>query len=478
MHNSLVAGAFFPALSRLLRLSFLPGSGVFLLLSCGSIQPEVPEMLVTSVTPPEQEVSVIKVPIKINLKPYFKEADAAVPKEFTGKEQTCEGVSYSYKFKREPIQFEGKGNVLRFDVDGKYSLNLNYCPKCSDLFSSTPNCLSPRVYASCGVDEPMRKIHVGYHTEIGITSGYRLKSTTELRTVKAVTPCEITVFKYDATGELEEELRSALKAVEKDIDKEIGTIDLKPDMEATWKLLQDPTDLEGYGFLYLHPSAISMSKIRYSGDTAYFNAILEARPSVSLTREELRYIPLPRLKEYEDRNGFDITADIFAGYDSLSTLLTRNIKGTKVDLNGKEIIFGDISVFGAYNNSIHLKVSFSGARKGTLFLTGTPQFNADRQFLSFPDLTFDLKTKSALLKSAKWLFNGKITDALRSSAAIDLRPYLDSLKITLNESLNTELSDGVMMKGSVRKLDIRFIHPQEYQIHLRVHSTGKLEIIM
>lgn len=170
--------------------------------------------------------------------------------------------------------------------------------------------------------------------------------------------------------------------------------------------------------------------------------------------------------------------DIFAGYDSLSTILSRSIRGLKINLNGKEVIFNGIEVFGAFNNMIHLKVDFGGSKKGILYLTGTPVFNPSLQHISFPDLTFDLETKSALLKSAKWLFNKKITDVLRASAAMELEPYLDSLKMTLTESLNTELSEGVFMKGVVKKVEIRLIHPEADKLHLRIHSLGKLELIM
>lgn len=446
--------------------------------SCGSIQPEAPQIEVTPISLPEQEVSIIKIPIKVNLKPYFKDTEASVPKEFSGKENTCEGVSYAYRFYRGPIEFEGKGNKLQFSVDGKYSLKLNYCAKCSDLFGSEPVCVTPRIPASCGIDEPLRKVHVGFETKIGVGSNYHLTGDTKLKEVKALNPCEVTVFNYDATSELEKEISNALKMVEKDIDKEIGSVDLRPDIATTWELLQEPTDLEGYGFLYMRPSAIAMSSIRYKGDTAYFNALLEARPTIYLEPQEFKQTKLPKLSEYEDNNGFHITTDIFAGYDSLSAVISREIKGTEVDMNGKKVIFGDVRIYGANNNQLHLKVDFSGSKKGTLYLTGTPAFDPEKQFLSFPDLNFDLKTKSVLLKSAKWLFNGKITDALRSAAEVDLRPYLKDLKTMISESINTALDDGVYMRGQVYRLLIQLIHPTDNQLFMRVKAIGKLEIEM
>ena len=449
-----------------------------LFISCSTIHPESPKIEISEIEILEQEASMLKVPIRIDLAPYFKETEKSVPKTFKGSEQTCDGVSYSYKFNREPIHFKGTGERLFFDVNGKYSLNLNYCPTCTDLFSDKPNCVVPRIYASCGVDEAMRKIHVAFETQISLSKNYQLVSRTKLKEAKALSPCEITVFSYDATKTLEEEVSKALSDVEKTIDSEISSINLKPEIQAAWDLLQAPTDLDGYGFLYIRPSNISLSEIKFKGDTAYFNALLEAFPTIYTQTTDFKNTSLPALSKYTNRDGFDIHMDIFAGYDSLSAILTKNIQGLKVDLNGKEVIFNKVEIFGGFNTMIHLKVEFSGSKKGILYLTGTPEFNASLQHISFPDLNFDLETKSVLLKSAKWLFNKKITDALRSSSAIDLKPYLDSLKMTLTESLNTELSKGVFMKGTVKKIEIKLIHPETDQLHMRIHSLGNLELIM
>lgn len=452
---------------------------LLLLSACGSVKPDAPEITVQeNYQRSEAPASMIKIPIKVNLKPYFDETDAELDKVFRGNEQQCDGVSFKYKFVRSPIEFKGIGDELLFDVDGKYSLWLNYCPGCTNLFSSEPYCVTPRIYASCGVDEPMRKVHVGYATKIGITSDYSLKSKTSLKKVKAKSPCKISVFDYDATSQIEEEVTGALKELEKDIDKEISAVSLKTEVEETWKLLWDATDLEGYGFLELNPIGISMGKIKYIGDTAYFNATLKAQPTILSKPSGQNPTALPKLANYKDREGFDITMDIFTNYDSLSAILTREVKGQKLELKGKEIIFGDISIHGAYNHQLNIKVNFSGDKSGTLYLTGTPEFDVEKQFISFPDLNFDINTKSALLKSAKWMFDKKITTMMREQAALDLRPILESMKKELDASLNMELDEGVTMNGKISEIDIRTIQPQGEQLHIRVHSLGKLGITL
>jgi hypothetical protein len=450
-----------------------------LLVSCGTIKPEAPEISIQEdYEIPKAKPSYIKIPIKINLKPYFDETDKSIDRTFSGEESQCSGVSIKYQFNRSPIKFEGKGSKMRFDVDGKYRLWMNYCAACTDLFASEPYCLTSRIYASCGVGEPMRKIHVGYETKIGVAKDYKLKSETKLREIKALSPCKITVFEYDATSRLEKEVKVVLEDMEDDIDKEIGAIDLRPEMEATWNAIADPVDLEGYGFLEIRPQYIAMDKIKYKGDTAYFNAVLKAYPKILSKKSGRKVKELPNLTTYHDREGFDINMDVFTRYDSLSAILTRNIAGTEMDVKGKQVIFDSINIHGASDKKLHIKVNFSGSKTGEFYLTGTPIFAADSQYISFPDMQFDIKSKSVLLKSAKWFFDKKITDMLRKETEIDLSPYMETLKKELNNNLNMELYDGLNMTGKVKEITVELIQPMSDQLHIQIHSLGKIAVQM
>lgn len=450
-------------------------AAVALLTSCGSIKPEAPDIVVLEnydIKP--AEASMIKVPIKINLKPYFDDTDKEIDRVFRGEEQQCSGVSYKYKFVRSPIDFTGKGNKLHFDVDGAYAVWLNYCPTCSDLFSSEPYCLSQRIYADCGVDEPMRKMQVGFATEIGLAKDYHLKSETKLRKVKAVTPCKVSGFNFNATSILEEEVSNALKDVSKDIDKEISAVSLRSDLEDTWKLLGEPIDMEGYGFMELNPEGLSVSKIYFTGDSAYFKVMLKARPEILSKPSGKQLKKLPNLTKYQDREGFDIKMDVFTDYDSLSAILTREVAGMELDVKGKTVIFDSIAIHGASNRKLSIRVDFSGSKTGTLYLIGTPVFDRADQHISFPDLEFDIKTKSALLKAAKWLFDKKITHAIREEASMDLKPYLEDLRKEIGHSVNGYLDEDVYMWGKVNDVKIDLIHPLSDRLHVRINSLGKI----
>lgn len=460
------------------KIFFIAFTGL-VLSSCGTIKPDEPDILVNeNYEIPEQPVSIVKVPIKIDLSPYFDETNKSIPTKFDGKDYQCEGISYKYHFERKDIKFKGVGKELKFSVDGGYSIFISYCPECTSILSSTESCILPVTNFSCGINEPLRKLKVSFKSKIGVTPDYHLKSKTHVDKVKALSPCEVTLFHYDATSRVETEVKKAMKDVVKDIDKEIGATNLKPDMEIAWNAMAAPIDLEGYGYMFLNPKAIGMSDIKYYGDTAYLDAYLQAYPEIRLDTIGFKPTRLPDLSKFDVSDGFDVKMDISATYDSLSSILSRDISGIKTDINGKEVIFKEVEVHGAANNQLHLKVGFDGKKKGTLYLTGTPVFNDTTQVISFPDLEFNIKTRSALLKGAKWLFDKKITNLIRDAATIDLTQYLDEFKSTVDESLNGEVDDGVYMSGNVNEIRINHIIPKEDVLFMRVSSKGQIKVRM
>jgi hypothetical protein len=447
-----------------------------LIIGCRSIQPEAP--ISDIVQPPlnDQPISTLVIPITINLTPYFKEVEKSLPLNFKDSDQKCEGISYSYNFFRKPIQFEGRRDFLDFNIKGKYNLKLNYCPTCTDLFTDENSCVIPRIYVSCGVNEPLRNVELGYTSAFSISSSYKLKSQTKLNFIDLKDPCEFTVFNFDANSILKTELTKALKSLEKDIDKEISKIDLKPEAKEAWSLLSKPIAIGEYGFLYAQPRKIGVQDIKFKDNYAYTALSLEFKPVVSTERINIIEKPLPKLQETSKDEGFSIQLDILSSYDSLTKILNKELGGTEVDLKGKKIQFDNFEIVGASDKKVHIKVSFSGKKHGVFYLNGTPSYNAGSHNISIPDLAFDLESESVLLKSAKWMFNKKITDIIKKSAQMDLSLHLSSLKSMLETELNKPIQEGIKLNTKISELDIVGIYPLETTLIIRISTKGKISV--
>lgn len=460
-----------------MRYSYL----VILLLgfvSCRTVKTALPDTEVKSIPPIENKFSTISLPIEIDLTPYLNDVEKSLDKTFRGKEDNCSGVSYSYRFERNPIKFDGKGALLNYEVSGKYALNLNYCPECTFLFDDKGSCVVPRVYASCGVGEPMRKVKVAYATKVDVSPELKLRAKTELTKFETIDPCEITVFKYDATEKLRKEVTGVLKDLEKDIDKSISEMDIRSEISEVWKLISEPMAINGYGFLTIQPKDIALSSVDFSKKKAFIDLNLIFQPIFTTKDPGIQSTPIPKLNDFKKGNGFNINLDIMATYDSLSNILNSQISGKSLTIKNKEIIFDSVSIAGSQGNKLNIMVKFSGKKRGILYLTGTPTFDVTEQIISFPDLEFDIKTKSALLKSAEWLFSPKITDLFREQSKFDLKPHLETMRTELNKELNKELTKGVFLDGNIEKISLDHIYPSEELLVLRIGTIGKLKIKM
>lgn len=457
---------------------FLFCTTIIFLSACAEIKPVEPAIQIIKPGPALQEASIIDVPIQVELKPYFKQADAAVPNKFTGKEDHCEGTSYSYVFERSPIEFSGKGNNLQFNIDGKYSLKVNYCPSCTDVFDDKGTCVIPRLYASCGVGEPMRKISISYNSSFELLPNYQLKSVTKLKEIKPLSKCEVTIFKYDATEDLVKEVKKALKDMAGDIDKKVSETQIKNEIEKAWKTMSKPMKIDKYGYLYIQPDKISVSNFQLNGSLLNFNIAMEAYPKVELTKNTTEPKPLPNLSNYLKKDGFNIQLDVIGNYDSLSRLLSSELKGKEINIKKNKVIIDSAKIFGAANQQLSFAISFSGKRKGTLYLIGTPTFDNVKQQISFPDLTFDLETKNALLKSGKWLFNDKITQSIRGFANYNLKTILDESAIKLEKELNRKIDEKTAIEGKMNQLRVEAIYPLNNELLIRTNLSGTIKLVI
>jgi len=447
--------------------------------SCKTIDIPTPVLEQSEPKPIPRSISYINVPIEIDLQQQLKDVEKSLPKTFEGKQEACEGVSFSYKFIREPIDFQAKKSSLYYEVMGKFELKLNYCPKCHSLWDEKGSCTVPRIYASCGVGEPMRRVKVAYNTTVSITDSYNFNTETRLKLFNVLDPCEITVFKYDATSEVEKQVKVQLQALEKDIDKQIESVDLRSSIKDVWHQLEEPMDLSGYGFLYLKPKSLALSPVSFDPENnrAEMTAELTAEPFISTNSEKEVYTELPKQSKFTNGQGYNLNILVKASYDSINQLMNKQLMGYKIPLKGKEIIIDSLHILGNQAHKLVIQVSFSGTKKGVFFLVGTPKITEDQYFV-LSDLVYDLTSKSILLKTASWLFDSRIIDELNKTAKYDLTPLLTETKQTITTQLNTQLDKGVFLSGTVDKLTVSDIQLGTTDFYLNTQVSGNLKLKM
>jgi len=448
--------------------------------SCGSIVPQQPN--ITAETPmviPEIK-GTVKIPLEINLAPYFELAEESIPKTFRGKQEQCDGVSFQYYFIRQPINFNGSKKTLAYKIEGEYNIRANYCAQCSSVFDSDPFCLTPRIYVSCGVGEPLRKIEIDFESDLSIASNYSLKSKTILKSVKPLNPCELTFFRYDASKLIEKEMSDYLKEMEREIDDQIEKIDLLSPVSEAWKAMQEAIVVPGLGYLYFQPRAIEIEPITFDKQKVNLMVNMELSPVFS-SDTLIRIKPsLPFLSKISGKENFNLPLLTLVSYDSINSILRNEISGITIPFKNKQIIISQATVIGPVGTKLLFKVDFKGSKRGTLYLLGTPTYDTQTQEISFPDLTFDIRSRDAVLKSAKWLFDKKLTESFRAKAKYNLTDQLEltrkEIEVQINNPIEYQKNQYVYLSGKLSKLKFSNIHIGVNELRVVVELEGNLSL--
>jgi hypothetical protein len=329
------------------------------------------------------------------------------------------------------------------------------------------------------VGEPMRRVKVGYNTSVSITDSYKFDTETKLKLFDVIDPCEITVFKYDATSQVEKQVKTQLQSLEKDIDRQIESVDIRSSIKDVWRQLEEPMNLSGYGLLYLKPKNMALSPVTFDAvnKRAILTAELTAEPVISTNKEKTISSELPKQVIYSPGQGYALNIHVKASYDSINKLMNKNLIGYKIPFNEKEIRIDSLRVLGNQEQKLIIQVYFSGSKRGEFFLVGTPKITDD-QFFVLSDLEYDINSKSVLLKSAKWLFDKRILEELNKSAKYDLNPLLNETKKSIAKQLNSQLNEGVFLSGSVDRLTVSTIQLCSSGFFLTTEVSGNMKLKM
>jgi hypothetical protein len=113
-----------------------------------------------------------------------------------------------------------------------------------------------------------------------------------------------------------------------------------------------------------------------------------------------------------------------------------------------------------------------------MYVTGIPLYNSGMRQIELQDVAYDLKTKSLLLKGAKWLFGGLILDEIKKVTAVDLTRFYTNAAARLTEVLNKTGAKGLQTAGTITDLTITGVEARQHELLIRGRCSGTLKLIV
>ncbi len=425
--------------------------------------------------------SEFNIPIQVNLRPVYAMAEKSIDKEFNSPNWPNEWIQpdcatrYKYRFRRGPLQFRASGLSLALGFTGNYQIigSTRACVGGTILSPWTPPC-------SCGFEEGERRVNVSFNNSIAFMNDYKVKLNIERMEPVPIDKCSICFWGQDITKTVMSSLKEELDLAKKAVEDSFGTVDLAPRFREIWNQLNKPINLAGLGWLQVNPQQFRLNNLYARNDSLNLFLGLSARPVIRLDKPAETSKALPMLAPFKTNTGFNIFLDAVLNYDSLSNILTTQLKDQQYEFDKgpvkKIFIVKNIQLIGQDNEKLVIRLDFEGSDKGTIYLTGKPVYDPNERIMQFAQLDFDIRTKDLLVKSAGWLFNKKILNEIQQYSRFDLGSLIDSSMITINKQLNREIMPGIKSYGKMNQLVLLGLYPFKDNLVIRSNISGDLTI--
>ncbi len=423
----------------------------------------------------------IDIPLQINLQAIAALVERNVDTLFTSPgypdawvQANC-ATRYKYKFRRSPLRMGMSGNTLTLGFTGYYQITgaSRLCSGTTVLSPWSPSC-------TCGVKEPERRIDIGFRSVFTLKPNGQLQSTITRLDPVPRDKCEVCFFGKDVTDVILSSLKTELDLSRKAMQDSFGNLNLRPYLQQAWNKLNAAYAIPGIGYFSLHPKRLRMNNITAQGNTLTIAIGITAQPAVSFSKPASVASAVPDILQTPAAGGFSVYLDAALGYDSLSNLVNGYMAGKRFEVSDglfkKHIIVKQVTIAANQTNRMLIKLDFTGSFNGTAFFTGDPVYNAATKTIEVQNMDYDLQTKNLLLKTAKWLFAGKIETELKKHTTINMADYFATAQKTLNNYFNKEWTAGIRGSGMVKELSVVSVQPLPDHILIKTACSGTLKV--
>jgi hypothetical protein len=405
-------------------------AGCLVLAMAGTAAPE---------TPAVPAVSVIQVPLELDLAPLFTAAESSLPTQagHWPRWRKWHGIDVRYRAWRGPLWLAMQGDMLRGQAHVRFQAQAR-----KGLIGGI------KLSAGCGIEEPPRQALIGVLVRLDWGPDWSLHPRFRVLPTRFLDRCEVTVADIDISpvvgrvfeDRIEASLKEAMRALMPRLQR------LRGEAARAWQGMQTPKELTPGLWLHLQPLALALAPLRGSGShvqTALWLALriaLSADPASPTAAPT----PLPPLAPYRPTEpGLRFALGLNLEYPGLSAALSARLAGQEVEVQGHRVRLNAISL-AARGEDLVLTAALSGDLAGRVKIMARPRFDVAAQSLKLEqvDFIFDATDPDRGLM-ANLFYNrirGRIESAANRLLAERTRGLQAAIRAALAQGLSPELA--------------------------------------
>ena len=273
-----------------------------------------------------------------------------------------------------------------------------------------------------------------------------------------------------------------LSSYSKEIDKAISdSFDLRRYAEKGWQMMFEPFKVPGSynAWVSITPYSVSLLPVKGSQGFIHFRTAIASDVECLLDKQPQsgKVSALPAIQPLEmpaDTFRINLLTDI--PYATIERMTLEEVRDSSYTFGSRHIKFESFHIYGS-NGLMTIETNVKGSINGTIYLTGTPVFNSTDTTLRVKNLKFDLKTKNVMMKSAKWLMNGKIERTLTKALAIPFNSNVREIENQLSGYLKRyKLGYGFEINGKLTHLTVSELVLTPESVKANMVFSGYLSI--
>jgi hypothetical protein len=331
------------------------------------------------------------------------------------------------------------------------------------------------------------KVDLEFESEYGINHDWQIITKTHLKDLhwKEEPKVKVAFLNIKVTKIVEKILKEKEKHLLSKIDKEIkDNIHIEKIIAKIWKDIQKPILVNRQVknvWLKLDPHAVTTSPIYSDGKYIIINTSIDGQlHSIiddSVSAFTVKEIPkLKILKTLQDEFDLNVKSEVL--FSEINRLLADSLEGKILEVSGHKIKVKNAHMKGNGKNLI-LKLDVGGDTKGTLYFTGKPVFDPEKQALTITDFNFDVNTEEIIVKVADWLYHDEFRDKIQKVLYLPLGDKLRQIPL---------LIENAVAKGKMgQKIDLSIyrmiVVPEDIVIrpegiHITLNAKGKVGLFL
>lgn len=272
------------------------------------------------------------------------------------------------------------------------------------------------------------------------------------------------------------------KLISDQIDKTLAeSIDMKKYVTQAWTQVQKPIQVNAANDLWIRitPKDISVSPFSTTGTKlnlaialyAEIESFMGAQPATNTLVD----LPVFKFASHPSQQfNLNIGADIT--FEKISEMAKKELINKPFTEGNKTITITDLSIFGSQGKAIFV-ADVMGSFKGRIFFTGNMIYNPTKMAVEITDPEFDVKTQSALIRSASWLMHGLILKKIAPYLTYPVKDSLDKMKSQVNQMVtNYPIYEGVILQGKLNNLSVTNLSLVPGAVRIQANVKGNVAL--